>query len=82
MLPLHRPPPAPTQMGPTPMELDSQYRKMSQEEHDRCIKGALCFTCKEYGHVSRECLKKRVRIMGAEMSLEPERLSGNDDAQE
>ena len=76
------PPPAPTQMGPTPMELDSQYRKMPQEEHDRCIKGALCFTCKEYGHVSRECPKKRVRIMGAEMSLELERLSGNDDAQE
>ena len=75
-------PPATAYAGPMPMELDSQYRKMSQEEHDQCIKGALCFTCKEYGHVSRECPKKRARIMGAEMSLEPEQLSGNGDAQE
>jgi len=64
------------------MELDSQYQKMPQEEHDRCIKGALCFTCKEYGHVSRECPKKRTRVMGAEMSLGLEQLSGNDNAQE
>jgi len=40
------PPLAPAHVGPTPMELDSQNRRMSQEEHDRCIRGALCFTCK------------------------------------
>jgi len=48
-----RPSPAPAHVGPMPMELDSQHRRMSQEEHDRCIRGALCFTCKEYRHVSR-----------------------------
>jgi len=56
------PPPVPVHVGPTLMELDSQHSRMSQEEHDRCIRGALCFTCKEYGHVSRECPKRRVRI--------------------
>ena len=66
-----------------PMELDSQHRRMSQEEHDRCIKGALCFICKEYGHVSRECPKRRVRIteIGMELGKE-ERPVGNDDVQE
>ena len=77
-----RPPPAPAHVGPTPMELDSQNRRMSEEEHDRCIRGALCFTCKEYGHVSRECPKRRTRVMGAEISLEPQLPSENDDAQE
>jgi len=67
---------------PMPMELDSQRNRMSHEEHDRCIRGALCFMCKEYEHVSRECPKKRARIMGANMSLEPELPSGNDDTQE
>ena len=76
------PSPAPAHTGPMPMELDSQNRRMSQEEHDRCIRGALCFTCKEYGHMSRECPKRRARVMGAEMSLEPELPSGNDYIQE
>ncbi|HXJ96582.1 MAG TPA: hypothetical protein VMT20_27400 [Terriglobia bacterium] len=77
-------PPAAPYGGPMPMELDSQYRKMPQEEYDRCIRGALCFTCKEYGHVSKDCPKRRTRITGAEMSLSlgPELPSENDDAQE
>ena len=79
-----RPPPlAPTHTGPTPMELDSQHRRMSQEEHDRCIRGALCFTCKEYGHVRRECLKRRIRVAEIGMELgQGERASENDDARE
>jgi len=78
-----RPPPAPAHVGPMPIQLNSQYRRMSQEEHDRCIRGALCFECKEYGHVSRECPKRRVRIteIGIEVGKE-EGPSGNDDAQE
>ena len=77
-----RPPLARAHVGPLLMELDSQNRRMSHEEHDRCIRGALCFTCKEYGHVSRECPRRRARIVGAEMSLELLQLSGNDAAQE
>ena len=79
-----RPPPlAPTHTGPMPMELDSQHRRMSQEEHDRCIRGALCFMCKEYGHVSRECPKRRIRVAEIGMELgQGERASENDDTQE
>jgi len=65
------------------MELDSQHRRMSQEEHDRCIREALCFTCKEYGHVRRECLKRRIRVAEIGMELgQGERASENDDARE
>ena len=74
--------PSPAHTGPMPMELDSLHRRMSQEEHDRCIRGALCFTCKEYRHVSREYPKKRTRIIGAEVALGQELPSGNDDTQE
>ena len=78
-----RPSPAPAHVGPMPMELDSQYRRMSQEEHDRCINRELCFTCNEYGHVSTECPKRRVRITEIEMELgKEEGRAGNDDAQE
>jgi len=38
--------------------------------------------CKKCGHVSRECLKKRVRIIESEMSLGPELSSENDNVQE
>ena len=65
------------------MELDSQHKRMSQEEHDQCIRGALCFTCKEYGHVSRECPKRRIRITEIGMERrEEEGPPGNDDTQE
>ena len=75
-------PPALVHAGPMPMQLDSQYRSMFQEECNWYIRGALCFTCKEYRYVSRECPKKRTRIMGVEMDLEQELLPGNDDVQE
>ena len=65
------------------MELDSQHRRMFQEEHDRCIRGALCFTYKEYGHVSRKCPKRRVRATEIGMERrEEEGPPGNNDAQE
>ena len=78
------PPPIAAYGGPTLMELDSQHRRMSQEEHDRCIRGVLCFTCKEYGHMSRECSRRRVKIAGVEVEPKQEahRPSENDDAQE
>ena len=57
---------------------------MFQEEHDQCIRGALYFACKKYGHVSREYPKRRAHIMGVEMGLEQEQElpSENDDAQQ
>ena len=77
------PPPTTVYAGPTPMELDSQHSRMSQEEHDPCIRGALCFTRNEYVHVSTECPKRRVRIMEIGMELGKEEGPwGNDDAQE
>ena len=81
---LRPPAPVPAHAGPTPMELDSQHRRMSQEEHDQCLRRALCFTCKEYKHVSRECLKKRVRIAGVEQGLEQDaqQLLETDNTQE
>ena len=77
-------PPASGHVGATPMELDSQHRRMSQEEHNRCIRGALCFTCKKSGPMSRECSKKRMRIAEIELELEQDtqRLSENHNAQE
>jgi len=38
--------------------------------------------CKEFDYVTRECPKRRARVVGAEMSLELQLPSGNDDAQE
>jgi hypothetical protein len=76
------PAPATARGGPTPMELDSQ-RRMPTEEHDRCMRSGLCFTCKEFGHLSKECPRKRVRIAGLEMELEHQaQQAENDDAQE
>ena len=74
--------PVPVHVGPMPMELHSQYRRMSPEKHDQYIRQALWFTCKEYRHVGREYLKKRTRVMEDEMGLDQEPLSGNDDIQE
>jgi len=76
--------PAPVQTGQTLMELNSQRRRMSQGEHDQCIIWALCFTCKEYGHVSKESQKKRVRIPGIaiELAQEAQQSWENNNAQE
>ena len=77
--------PAPAQMDPMPMELNSQHRRISQQEHNQCIREALCFVCKEHGHVSRKCPKRRVRILGAEVAMKQGtqiQSSGNEDTQE
>ncbi len=77
-LPASSPPSA--QGGPTPMELDSQRRASPQDEHERCLRSGLCFTCKEQGHLSRDCPKRKVRIMEIEMELGEG--PGKDGAQE
>lgn len=62
------------------MELDSQRRASPQDEHERCLRSGLCFTCKEQGHLSRDCPKRKVRIMEIEMELGEG--PGKDGAQE
>ncbi|THG95188.1 hypothetical protein EW145_g8005 [Phellinidium pouzarii] len=46
-----------TSSSPTPTNLPNCPKKLTPEEHEKCMKEGCCLACREVGHNARDCTK-------------------------
>jgi hypothetical protein len=70
--------------GSTPMEIDSIRRtKLSDQDQEHLRKIGGCFFCREVGHMSRNCLRKKKKNLLTSLEVEgfAEEESGKGEAE-